>query len=145
LSHCSSGKHPLAAIAAFRTAFGDRSGRLLVLKAATPDHFPREFALLCTVAAAAPNIRIDTRTLPAEDHAALISACDIVLSLHRAQGLGFVTAEAMRLGKSVIATGWPGNMVSTAAQVCRSIPRIRPGPDCVRNIVNAAGGTGTGR
>jgi glycosyltransferase involved in cell wall biosynthesis len=103
-------KNPLAAIAAFRAAFGDRKDRLLLLKIGNPDHFPHDFAVLRSVVAASSNIRIDTSALPAEDHAALIAACDIVLSLHRAEGLGLVPAEAMQLGKPVIATGWSGNM-----------------------------------
>jgi glycosyltransferase involved in cell wall biosynthesis len=103
-------KNPLAAIAAFRAAFGDRKDRLLLLKVGNPDHFPDDFAKLCAAAAAAPNIRIDTCELPAQDHAALIAACDIVLSLHRAEGLGLVPAEAMLFGKPVIATGWSGNL-----------------------------------
>jgi glycosyltransferase involved in cell wall biosynthesis len=103
-------KNPLAAIAAFRAAFGNRKDRMLLLKVGNPDHFPRDFSVIAAAAAAAPNIRIETRVLPADDHAALLSTCDIVLSLHRAEGLGLVPAEAMLRGKPVIATGWSGNM-----------------------------------
>ena len=39
----------------------------------------------------------------------LVSA-DIVLSLHRSEGFGLVPAEAMLLGRPVVATGWSGNM-----------------------------------
>ncbi len=102
-------KNPMAAIAAFRAAFGDRKDRLLLLKINNPEHFPRDFAAI-RAAAAAPNIRIETRFLPAADHAALIAASDIVMSLHRSEGLGLVPAEAMLLGKPVVATGWSGNM-----------------------------------
>jgi len=59
--------------------------------------------------ARAPNIRIDTRTLPPGDCHALTACADIVLSLHRGEGFGLVMAEAMLLGKPVIATGWSGN------------------------------------
>lgn len=103
-------KNPLAAIAAFRAAFGNRKDRMLLLKVGNPEHFPEDFAVLRAAVADAPNIRIDTDMLPAADHAAMIAACDIVLSLHRAEGLGLVPAEAMQLGKPVIATGWSGNM-----------------------------------
>ena len=103
-------KNPYAAIAAFRAAFGDRPDRLLVLKVGNPGHFPSEFAALAQAAAAAPNIRLETRVLPKADNAALTASADIVLSLHRSEGFGLVPAEAMLLGKPVIATGWSGNM-----------------------------------
>ena len=103
-------KNPLASIAAFRAAFGDRMDRLLLLKVGNPEHFPGDFAAIRAAVAGVPNIRIETRVLPAADHAALMAACDIVMSLHRSEGLGLVPAEAMLLGKPVIATGWSGNM-----------------------------------
>ena len=102
-------KNPYAAIAAFRAAFGDRRDRLLVLKVGHPTHFSAQFALLAA-AADAPNIRLEARDLPAADNQALFAAADIVLSLHRSEAFGLVLAEAMLLGKPVIATGWSGNM-----------------------------------
>lgn len=36
--------------------------------------------------------------------------CDILLSLHRAEGFGLAPAEMMYLGKPVVATGWSANM-----------------------------------
>ena len=40
----------------------------------------------------------------------LLAACDAVVSLHRSEGFGLILAEAMYLGKPVVATGWSGNM-----------------------------------
>src|SRR5262249_14491422 len=40
----------------------------------------------------------------------LTALCDCYVSLHRAEGLGLVMAEAMLLGKPVIATGYSGNL-----------------------------------
>jgi glycosyltransferase involved in cell wall biosynthesis len=102
-------KNPLAAIAAFREAFGDRPDRILLLKIGHPDHAPADFERI-RQAAKAPNIRIETRSLPTADSHALTACCDIVLSLHRSEGFGLVPAEAMFLGKPVIATAWSGNM-----------------------------------
>lgn len=102
-------KNPFAAIAAFHGAFGDRIDRILVLKVGHPEHAPTDFAWLERMAQA-PNIRIDTRTLSPSDRHALTACADIVLSLHRGEGFGLVLAEAMLLGKPVIATGWSGNM-----------------------------------
>ena len=42
--------------------------------------------------------------------AGLMAAADIVISLHRSEGFGLVPAQAMALGKPVIATGWSGNL-----------------------------------
>ena len=103
-------KNPLAAIAAFRAAFGARPDRVLVLKLGNPDHFPADFAQVRSAVAGAPNIRLETRTLPTGESDALTAAADIVLSLHRSEGFGLVLAEAMLLGKPVVATGWSGNM-----------------------------------
>jgi glycosyltransferase involved in cell wall biosynthesis len=103
-------KNPLGAIAAFRAAFGDRTDRLLLLKIGNPQHYPADFARLSDAVAGAPNIRLETRTLPAPDALALTVAADIVLSLHRSEGFGLVPAEAMLLGRPVVATGWSGNM-----------------------------------
>ena len=101
-------KNPFAAVAAFRWAFGDRPDRILLLKVGHPDHAPGDFARLAQLAQA-PNIRLQTQTLSSEDRHALTTCADIVLSLHRGEGFGLVLAEAMLLGKAVIATGWSGN------------------------------------
>ena len=103
-------KNPLGAIAAFKQAFGDRPDRLLLLKLGNPEHFPVDFATVREAVGGAGNIRIDARTLPAADSYALTACADIVLSLHRSEGFGLVPAEAMLLGRAVIATGWSGNM-----------------------------------
>jgi glycosyltransferase involved in cell wall biosynthesis len=40
----------------------------------------------------------------------LLNECQIYISLHRSEGYGLTLAEAMALGKPVIATGYSGNM-----------------------------------
>ncbi len=101
--------NPLAAITAFRAAFGDRDDRLLILKIAHYDRAPGDFGEL-RLAARAPNIRLETRAMPAADSAALARCADIVLSLHRCTGFNVHTARAMALGQPVIATNWSGNL-----------------------------------
>ena len=39
-----------------------------------------------------------------------MASCDCYVSLHRSEGLGLTMAEAMALGKPVIATGYSGNL-----------------------------------
>ena len=109
-------KNPLATIAAFRAAFGDRSDRLLLLKVGNREHAPDDFSRIVDAVGSAPNIRLETRTFPAPDLHALTAASDIVLSLHRSEGFGLVLAEAMLLRKPVIATGWSGNMTFMDAE-----------------------------
>jgi len=122
-------KNPLGAIAAHRAAFGDRMDRVLLLRVGNPHHFPADFARL-RAAAAHPNIRIDTRTLPAADNHALMAACDIVLSLHRSEGFGLVPAEAMLLGVPVVATDWSGNVDFMDAGCAAMVPvRLVPAYD----------------
>jgi glycosyltransferase involved in cell wall biosynthesis len=103
-------KNPLGAIAAFRAAFGDRPDRILVLKIGKTGHYAADLAAIRAAAAGAANIRIETSTLPSADRHALTACADIVLSLHRSEGFGLVPAEAMLLGKPVVATGWSGNL-----------------------------------
>ncbi len=102
-------KNPLAAIAAFREAFGTRRDRILVMKVGHAGHFGPDLQRLRDAAAGMGNVRFETRTLPLADNHALTACADIVLSLHRSEGFGLVPAEAMLLGKAVVATNWSGN------------------------------------
>ena len=99
-------KNPLAAIAAHREAFGDRADRILVVKTGSADRHADDMAVLRAAAQGAGNIRFETRVLPMADSHALTACADIVLSLHRSEGFGLVPAEAMLLGRAVVATDW---------------------------------------
>lgn len=115
-------KNPLAAVAAFRAAFGDRADRVLVLKVGHPGHFPEDFALLREAVAGMANVRIETREMAVGEVHALTACADIVLSLHRSEGFGLVPAEAMLLGRPVVATGWSGNMDFMDADSAALVP-----------------------
>jgi len=123
-------KNPLAGIEAFRRAFGARPDRLLLLKIVHASHAPGDLALIRAAMADAPNMRLETRTLPASDSHALTRCCDIVLSLHRSEGFGLVPAEAMLLGKPVIATDWSATTEFLDASCGLPIPcRLIPADD----------------
>jgi glycosyltransferase involved in cell wall biosynthesis len=102
-------KNPLAAVAAFRKAFGDRSDRVLAIKLIDNGAAGARRELDAAIAGA-PNIRLIEGMLPEADMAGLMAAADIVISLHRSEGFGLVPAQAMALGKPVIATAWSGNL-----------------------------------
>ncbi|MGC5748370.1 glycosyltransferase family 4 protein [Gluconobacter sp. NFX36] len=99
-------KNPIDTIAAFREAFGDRQDRVLILKISHIDHYPEDMAAIRSAVNGASNIQIETHLYNGADRLALMRCCDIVLSLHRSEGFGLVVAEAMALGRCVIATDW---------------------------------------
>jgi glycosyltransferase involved in cell wall biosynthesis len=103
-------KNPLAAIAAFRRAFGDRGDRVLVIKLIAAGATEWAQRALDEAIAGAGNIRLIEGMLPEADMLGLMAASDIVMSLHRSEGFGLVPAQAMALGKPVIATAWSGNL-----------------------------------
>jgi glycosyltransferase involved in cell wall biosynthesis len=103
-------KNPLGAIAAHQLAFGTDPSKLLVLKTHNVDRAGNAWLEVAAAAAEAGNVRILAEDLPKADLAALMLMSDVFISLHRAEGFGLSIAEAMALGKPVIATGWSGNM-----------------------------------
>jgi glycosyltransferase involved in cell wall biosynthesis len=123
-------KNPLAAIAAHRQAFGDDPARILVLKVVHSGHAPDDLALLQAAIAGSPNIRLETRLLPPADNHALTRCADIVLSLHRSEGFGLVPAEAMLLGRPVVATDYSGTTDFLDASCGMPVPyRLVPAAD----------------
>ncbi len=103
-------KNPLAAIAAFRRAFGDAPDSIMVIKLIAGGANGWAQRALEEAIAGATNIRLIEGMLPEADMMGLMHASDIVISLHRSEGFGLVPAQAMALGKPVIATGWSGNL-----------------------------------
>ena len=55
-------------------------------------------------------IQLIDETLHRDDLLSLMAKCDILLSCHRSEGFGLHLAEAMAMGKCVLATGWSGNL-----------------------------------
>lgn len=108
LNSFASRKNPQGALRAFRRAFGDAEDVLLVLKVSGHAKNPRDWDALRREIAAYGNVVAIAETLSAEDLAALIAECDVVLSLHRSEGFGMVPAEAMLLGTTSIVTAWSG-------------------------------------
>jgi len=102
-------KNPHGLLRAFQKAFDKEDKALLVLNGINAGRHPAEFQLL-KEAANGQNVLLLENCLSPEQYYALFSACDCYASLHRAEGLGLPMAEAMSLGKPVIATGYSGNM-----------------------------------
>jgi GT2 family glycosyltransferase/glycosyltransferase involved in cell wall biosynthesis len=102
-------KNPHALIRAFRQAFAGKDKVSLVLKTTNGDRHPALKRALQEAADAAGVTLIDA-VYSQEETLALMNACDCYVSLHRSEGLGLTMAEAMLLGKPVIATGYSGNL-----------------------------------
>jgi glycosyltransferase involved in cell wall biosynthesis len=103
-------KNPHGLIEAYRQAFGPAFGRTaLAIKVTNLEAFPREAAELRADVESVGGVLID-RYLGRAELSGLFAACDAYVSLHRSEGFGLTLAEAMALGKPVIATAYSGNM-----------------------------------
>jgi glycosyltransferase involved in cell wall biosynthesis len=100
-------KNPLGVISAFRAAFGARRDVLLVLKFTNGEYDPPGVRELYR---AAEGISVVLRDgyMARDELAGLMAAADCYVSLHRSEGFGLGIAEAMALGKPVIATRYSG-------------------------------------
>ena len=103
-------KNPLALIEAFTRAFDPGDGAALVLKCMNHEHYPDRHRRLLDAAAARPDVHVIDSHVPRAEKDAMIAACDCYVSLHRSEGFGITMAEAMALGRPVIATGYSGNL-----------------------------------
>src|SRR5215204_4266127 len=103
-------KNPLALVEAFEQAFPEGSGASLVLKCINSEHYPGEHGRLMEAAKGHRDIHVIDRYVTAAEKNAMFAGCDCYVSLHRSEGFGNTLAEAMYLGKPVIATGYSGNM-----------------------------------
>lgn len=101
-------KNPLAAIDAFRLAFAPTDPARLVIKCVNGDTDLMGLTAMYE-RAQGHSIRILDGYWTLEGVQDLFAGCDAYVSLHRSEGLGLTIAEAMALGKPVIATGWSGN------------------------------------
>jgi glycosyltransferase involved in cell wall biosynthesis len=110
LNSYSERKNPRAVLRAFRLAFGEAGhrGAGLVVKVHGVPGNERDLEALRAEASGLDGCTIIAETLPRGRVSLLQAACDCFVSLHRSEGFGLGVAEAMFLGKPVVATAWSG-------------------------------------
>ncbi|RLB65325.1 MAG: hypothetical protein DRH08_08160 [Deltaproteobacteria bacterium] len=104
-------------ITAFKEAFGASEDVLLLVKLHHAAFVGRAVEELRREIGAARNILVETSLLSRAATGDLIRASDVFVSLHRSEGFGLPMAEAMLLGKPVIATAYSGNLTFMNSEV----------------------------
>lgn len=104
-------KNPVAAVQAFKLAFGDRAsdGQRLILKTHHVSAYPAGRDQLAEAIDGDPRVSVLDGTLDRAELDGLIAGSDAVMLLHRSEGFGLPLAEAMGHGVPVVATNWSGN------------------------------------
>jgi len=102
-------KNPLGLLKAFEQAFSREEKAVLVLSHINSMLDPAGAHML-EEASANLGVRMIGKHLSEKEYISLMAACDCYVSLHRSEGLGLPIAEAMYLGKPVIATAYGGNV-----------------------------------
>lgn len=104
-------KNPIGVIEAYEQAFGTNNpDTILVLKSSVSTEFPDDRQKISDRIAANSSIYLIEEILPQDKLYSLMNCCDCYVSLHRSEGFGLTIAEAMYLGKPVIATAYSANI-----------------------------------
>lgn len=106
-------KNPYGVIEAFRRLLTARpyARTRLVLKVHGAEMNPQVITQLqSALSDVASHVTFINRVLTDNEVKNLVRCCDCFVSLHRSEGYGRGIAEAMLLGKPVVATGYSGNM-----------------------------------
>lgn len=118
-------KNPDAVLQAYLKAFGQDRNRPVSLIIKTMGSSAHKRAILNSVRGLAQAdkriILIDEILTRAETYC-LTKSCDVFISLHRSEGFGLGIAEAMAMGKAVIATDYSGSKDFVGTQTGFPVP-----------------------
>jgi hypothetical protein len=105
-------KNAMQVIEEFSNAFNEdsNSNALLIIKCVNKNSKLSKFNKLQDKIKGNSKIILIDDLLSRDEMYSLINQCDCYISLHRSEGFGLGLAEAMLMGKIVIATGYSGNM-----------------------------------
>ena len=122
-------KNPEGAIKAFAKALSSKHDAMLVLKTVAACEYP-DRAL--SIRELAKELNMQDKILFVDEYLSqrdvlnLTNACDVYLSLHRAEGFGLGIAEAMSRGKAVVVTDY-----SSTTEFCNASNSIPVGYDMI--------------
>jgi hypothetical protein len=102
--------NPGGLVEAFAEGFAPGEGPTLVLVAVKGEHHLAELEALKLQAAERPDVLVIDRDLDTDESAALTGACDCYVTLDPTQLSGLPLAEAVALGKPVVAVEAPGGL-----------------------------------
>lgn len=123
-------KNPEGVLKAFAESLANYNDTLLVFKTAAAKDFPERVRQLKATAA---NLGLSNKVVFIDEYFGnqdilnLTNACDVYISLHRAEGFGLGIAEAMSQGKSVIVTNY-----SSTTEFCNNTNSIPVGYEIVK-------------
>lgn len=103
-------KNPVAAIAAFRKAFGVDPSCRLIVKTSNGHVFAKGIDAIMNAIGSSQNVMLIDKVMTDAELDTLYDASDVLISLHRSEGFGLTIAEAMLRGLPVVATNWSGNV-----------------------------------
>lgn len=103
-------KNPIAAVRAFKAAFGAERGVGLVIKAICLDRASAAWQALEAELNGDDRVVVIDRTMDRVELTQLMATCDAYVSLHRSEGFGRIIAEAMLLGLPTVVTNFSGNV-----------------------------------
>ncbi len=107
--------NPLGLVRVFESAFAPEQGPVIVLRTVNGDRHMAEVEQLRYEAVRSDILVVDGPLTP-EERRALISACSCYVSLHRVEEFGVPIAEAIGLGRPVVATGFSGSLALTGGE-----------------------------
>lgn len=103
-------KNPLGLVQAHIEAFPNQDGPVLIIKSTNGNKDAENREKLRFSIKNRDDILLIEHYLTRDQLTSLLNECEAYISLHRSEGYGLTMAEAMSLGKPVIATGYSGNL-----------------------------------
>lgn len=121
-------KNPLATLQAFNKAFANtKHDARLIIKTMNAENHAHAWKELHDANRCGDRVIFINECLSPEKNAQLLNTCDAFVSLHRSEGFGRLLAEAMTLGKLLIASNFGGNTdFTTQDTACPVKGRLTP-------------------